>query len=82
MHEKFSRKHRSVQASETIPASFFASLLQRFPTRRLFFSQRIAAYRDRQLMAQSVLKRVAKIEVRASTLNLKFIGTLADVDFA
>ena len=27
-------------------------------------------------------KRFAKIEVRASTLNLKFIGTSADVDFA
>ena len=28
------------------------------------------------------VKRFVKIEVRASTLNLKFIGTSADVDFA
>ena len=31
-------------------------------------------------MAQSVYKRVAKFEVRASALNLKFISTSADVD--
>lgn len=28
------------------------------------------------------VKTLRKIEVRASTLNLKFIGTFADVDFA
>ena len=31
-------------------------------------------------MAQRVQKRVAKFEVRASTLNLRFISTSADVD--
>jgi hypothetical protein len=31
---------------------------------------------------QSVKKRFVKNEVRAPTLNLKFIGTSADVDFA
>ena len=35
----------------------------------------------RQQSAQSVLKRVPRIEVFASTLILEFIGTSADVDF-
>lgn len=35
-----------------------------------------------RLLAQSVEKRFVKIEVCASTLNLKFISISADVDFA
>ena len=37
--------------------------------------------REGLLPVQSVKKRVAKIEVCVSTLNLEFIGTSADVDF-
>jgi hypothetical protein len=48
----------------------------------------IGRFRRKQLFATDRFrprvckKRVAKIEVCASTLNLKFIGTSADVDFA
>ncbi|MFN3357319.1 MAG: hypothetical protein ACK418_15105, partial [Pseudomonas sp.] len=57
--------------------------IRAFWASRLFQHNRpVAAPRDRQKSAKSVKKRFAKIEVSASTLNLKFIGTSADVDFA
>lgn len=39
-------------------------------------------YVEPAALVQSVQKRFAKIEVCALTLNLKFIGTSANVDFA